>query len=80
MADAAFTAETDPHPNPIEPFVTALKNSGIVLNARMVGNPEIVKETILKLWNPGIKLLAVTFSQSAEEQKYVYNMIHNICK
>jgi hypothetical protein len=80
MADAAFTQETDPHPNPVEPFVTALTNSGIIINARMVGSPEVVKETTQKLWNPGIKLLAVTFSQSAEEQKEAYDIIHDICK
>jgi len=76
MADAAFTAETDPHPNPPEPFVEALKNSGIILNARMVGNSMVVKETTQKLWSPGMKLLAVTFSQSPEEQKEVYDIIH----
>jgi hypothetical protein len=79
MADAAFTAETDPHPNPAEPFVKALKNSGIILNARMVGNPEIVKETTEILWTEGMKLLVVTFSQSPEEQKQAYEIIHNIC-
>ncbi len=80
MADAAFTPETDPHPNPAEPFVEALKNSGIVLNARMVGSPEVVKETTRKLWNPGMKLIVVTFSQSPEEQKEAYNIVHEICK
>jgi len=79
MADAAFTAETDPHPNPSEPFVNALKSSGIVLNARMVGDPETVKETTAKLWTEGMKLLAVTFSQSPEEQKQAYDIIHHIC-
>ncbi|MCP4366654.1 MAG: hypothetical protein GY797_00860 [Deltaproteobacteria bacterium] len=79
MTDAAFTPETDPHPNPAEPFVQALKNSGIILNARMVGNPETVKETTEKLWEPGMKLIAVTFSQTAEEQKEAYDIIHNIC-
>jgi hypothetical protein len=80
MADAAFTAETDPHPNPAEPFVEALQNSGIVLNARMVGNPEVVKETTQKLWTPDMKLLVVTFSQSPEEQKEAYDIVHSICK
>jgi hypothetical protein len=80
MADAAFTAETDPHPNPPEPFVKALKNSGIILNARMVGSPEVVKETTKKLWDPGMKLLAVTFSQTAEEQEEAYDIIHSVCK
>ena len=79
MADAAFTAETDPHPNPAEPFVKALKNSGIILNARMVGDPETVKETTEKIWAEGMKLLVVTFSQSPEEQKQAYEIIHNIC-
>jgi hypothetical protein len=79
MADAAFTAETDPHPNPAESFVKALKNSGIVLNARMVGRPEVVKETTEKLWSEEMKLVAVTFSQSPEEQQQAYDVIHGIC-
>ena len=79
MSDAAFTPETDPHPNPAEPFVQALKNSGIILNARMVGDPETVKETTEKLWTDGMRLLAVTFSQSPEEQKQAYDIIHDIC-
>lgn len=80
MADAAFTAETDPHPNPAEPFVDALKNSGTILNARMVGSPEVVKETTQKLWTHGMKLIVVTFSQSPDEQKDAYDIIHEICK
>ena len=79
MADAAFTGETDPHPNPPEPFMQALRNSGIILNARMVGNPDIVKETTEKLWAEDMKLLVVTFSQSPEEQKQAYHIIHHIC-
>jgi len=79
MSDAAFTPETDPHPNPPEPFVKALKNTGIILNARMVGNPEVLRETTTKLWEPGMKLLAVTFSQSPREQKQAYDMIHEVC-
>ncbi len=80
MADAAFTAETDPHPNPSEPFVNALKNTGIILNARMVGSPEIVKEATKKLWTPDIKLIVVTFSQTPEEQKETYNIVHQNCQ
>jgi len=79
MADAAFTEETDPHPNPPEPFVKALKSSGIILNARMVGDPVTVKETTEKLWAEGMKLLVVTYSQSPEEQKQAYQSIHHIC-
>lgn len=80
MADAAFTPETDPHPNPVEPFVAALNNSGIILNARMVGDTETVKETTQKLWDPAMKLMVVTYSQSPEEQNEAYDIVHQICK
>jgi len=79
MVDAAFTAETDPSPNPCSPFVEALNGSGIILNARMVGNPEVVKETTQALWKPEMKLIAVTFSPSPEEQSKSYDIIHSIC-
>lgn len=80
MADAAFTAETDPPPNPAAPFSSALAGSEIILNARMVGDPEVVSETTKSLWQPGMNLLAVTFSQSPQEQKEAYDIIHSICK
>jgi hypothetical protein len=76
MSDAAFTPETDPHPNPAEPFREALKNSGIILNARMVGDPDTIKQTTEKLWDDDMKLIVVTFSQSPEEQKEAYDLIH----
>lgn len=79
MVDAAFTAETDPHPNPADPFRDALVNSGIVLNARMVGDPASVKETTDKLWKPGMKLIVVTFSRSPEEQNEAYDLVQKIC-
>ncbi|MCP3931947.1 MAG: hypothetical protein GY705_22970 [Bacteroidetes bacterium] len=78
-SDGAFTIETDPEPNPTEPFAHTYKNSGIVLNARMVGNIETVKETVENLWDPGMKIIAVTYSQTPEEQQELYNIIHKIC-
>lgn len=80
MVDAAFTAETDPAPNPAAPFSNTLAGTGIILNARMVGDPVIVAETIESLWQPGMRLLAVTFSPSPKEQKEVYEVIHSFCK
>lgn len=80
MVDSAFTAETDPSPNPAKPFVETLHNTGIILNARMVGTAEVVEETTRSLWKPGMKLIAVTYSQSSEEQEEVYNLIHEICR
>jgi hypothetical protein len=78
--DAAFTIETDPSPNPSGPFVSSLLNTGIVLNARMVGDASVVENTIRGLWKPGMRLLAVTYSQTPEEQAEAYRIIHDICK
>jgi len=80
MVDAAFTDETDPSPNPVSPFVDSLTNTGIILNARMVGNTSVVEQTISQLWRPGMRLLAVTYSQSSEEQEEAYRIIHEICQ
>jgi hypothetical protein len=80
MVDAAFTPETDPSPNPTCPFTDSLTDSGIILNARMVGDPEVVKETTRELWRPGMKLIAVTFSPTSKEQAESYKIIHSICR
>ena len=80
MVDAAFTSETDPSPNPATPFTVALTGTGIILNARMVGDPVLVKETVSDLWSPGMKMIAVTFSQSPIEQQQVYDNIHFTCQ
>ncbi len=79
MADAAFTAETDPSHNPVPPFVDSLINTGIILNARMVGDTSVIKKTTAELWRPGMRLLAVTYSQTVEEQAQAYRIIHEIC-
>jgi hypothetical protein len=42
--------------------------------------PEVVKNTTLELWQPGMKLIAVTFSPTPEEQRINYDIIHSICK
>jgi len=80
MVDAAFTPQTDPSPNPASPFVDSLTGTGIILNARMVGNTAVVKKTTEELWKPGMRLLAVTYSQTPEEQNEVYRIIHEICQ
>jgi len=80
MVDAAFTPETDPSPNPAEPFSKALTDTGIILNARMVGNPETLKETYSELWNNQMKIIAVTYSETPEEQQQAYDLIHRISR
>jgi hypothetical protein len=75
-ADGAFTAETDPCPNPAAPFAAALPGSGLVLNARMVGGAEVATAAAAALWRPGTRLIAVTYCPTPEEQATVYRTIH----
>jgi len=79
MVDAAFSPETDPNPNPALPFAEALANTGIVLNARIVGNLEVIEKTVRQLWRKGMKLIVVTYCPTPEEQEQAYGIIHEIC-
>jgi len=79
MVDGAFSAATDPTPNQPEPFAEAFANTGIVLNARIVGGPETVAENVRRLWKPGMKLIVVTYCQSPQEQAEAYDRIYEIC-
>ncbi|MBD3386489.1 hypothetical protein GF407_16400 [candidate division KSB1 bacterium] len=78
MVDAAFSKQTDPDPNPPQPFAEAFAGSGICLNARIVGNPETVLNKVNILRQPGIKLIITTYCQTPEEQEQIYNSIKNI--
>ncbi len=79
MIDAAFSKATDPDPNPAEIFSECFTGTGITVNARIVGDPDIIGRTVKKLWKPGMKLIVVTYCQTPEEQERAYNIIHNIC-
>jgi uroporphyrinogen-III decarboxylase len=78
--DAAFSKETDPEPNPISPFVKSFSGTGITVNARIVGDAETIIGRVKKLWNPKMKLIVVTYCQTPEEQKKVYDEIHRIAE
>lgn len=78
MVDGAFSEETDPNPNYIEPF-QSFANKGIALNARIVGDIDTVTEIVKELWQSGMKLIIVTYSQTPQEQEMVYDRIHEIC-
>lgn len=80
MADAAFSIETDPKPNPPQPFAEAFAGSGIVLNARIVGSMDVIEQTVRQLWRPGMKLIVVTYCPTPEEQARAYDLIHEICE
>ena len=79
MVDAAFSPQTDPDPNPAELFREKLSNTGIVLNARIVGESDVIEEQVKKLWSPGMKLIVVTYCKTPEEQEKAYNIVHEIC-
>jgi len=79
MVDAAFTPETDPDYNPAPPFLDELTGSEIILNARMVGDLDMIAETTGALWKDGMKLIVVSYCDSRDEQKSAYDMIHRIC-
>lgn len=79
MVDAAFSEATDPSPNDPSRFAQAFAGTGVVVNARIVGDAEVVVETVRKLWAPGMKLVVVTYCRDPREQTRVYDRVHEIC-
>ena len=79
MADGAFSPQTDP--GAIEKLESyhAFANTGIVLNARIVGDLDTITERVKRLWIPGMKLIVVTYCPTPEEQAEAYDSIHEIC-
>lgn len=79
MVDGAFSEETDPDPNKIEPFVREFSNTGIIVNARIVGDIDTITDKVKRLWSPGMKLIIVTYCPDSVKQAEAYNLIHRIC-
>lgn len=79
-ADGAFTIETDPDPNDPAVFGEAFAGSGIVLNARAVGNVDNSFRAFEKLWKPNQKLICVTYCKTPEEQRILYDRLHEMEK
>jgi hypothetical protein len=75
MADGAFTVQTDPSPNPPDEFRKQFSDSGICLNARMVGDPDSVFDSFQKLYDPAMKLILVTYCRTPEEQTWLYERV-----
>lgn len=79
MADGAFSPQTDPGAiDDLETF-QRFANTGKVLNARIVGDVNIINDQVLRLWTNGMKLVIVTYCETPEEQEKAYDIIHNIC-
>jgi hypothetical protein len=79
MADGAFSPETDP--GAITDLETYHKfaNTGVVLNARIVGDLSVIEQQVKRLWVPGMKLVVVTYCSTPQEQEQAYDLIHQIC-
>lgn len=78
MVDAAFGPETDPSPNTPEVFRDAFVNTGVILHARIVGEPDQVIAIAKHLWSPGMKLIVVTYVQDPVAQRELYQELHRL--
>ena len=80
MADGAFSPQTDPGATPDLEAFHRFAGTGIVLNARIVGDTETIREQVSRLWVPGMKLVVVTYCETPAEQETAYHLIHEICQ
>lgn len=78
--DGAFSSETDPSPNNPSEFADEFAGTGIVVNARAVGNPDDAFAALSRLWRPNQKLIAVTYCQTPEEQADLYSRLHRMVR
>ena len=80
MADGAFSPQTDPGAtNNLEAY-HQFAHTGVVLNARMVGDAETIREQVSRLWVPGMKLVVATYCETPAEQEKAYQLIHEFCQ
>ena len=80
MADGAFSPQTDPGANTNLEAFNHFANTGVVLNTRIVGDLETIREQLNRLWVPGMKMVVVTYCETPEEQEEAYHLIHEICR
>jgi len=79
MADGAFSPETDPGATDNLEAFHQFAGTGVVLNARIVGNLKTIEKQVRRLWCPGMKLVVVTYCQNPDEQSKAYDLIHQFC-
>ncbi len=80
MADGAFSPLTDPGATTTPEAYRCFAGTGVVLNARMVGSADTIREQVSRLWTPGLKLVVVTYCETPAEQEKAYNLIHEVCQ
>lgn len=79
-ADGAFSPQTDPgaidNPEAFHQFA----HTGTILNARIVGDLDTIRNQVTRLWVPGMKLVVVTYCETPDEQEAAYDSIKEICR
>ena len=68
----------NPSPNDPGVFGEAFAHSGIILNARAVGDEENSFRAFEQLWRPGQRLICVTYCKTPEEQERLYRRLHEL--
>ena len=80
MVDCAFGGYTDPMPNTPESISDIFNNTGIIVNARIVGDAEVVLKYSKRLWKDGMKMVVVTYCDTPQQQQEAYHKIHNLAR
>lgn len=80
MADGAFSPQTDPGANTNLEAFNAFAHTGKILNARIVGDLDTIREQLQRLWVPGMKMVVVTYCETPKEQEEAYHLIHTLCQ
>jgi hypothetical protein len=71
--------ESDPAHNKCEEFRDTFAGTGVIVQARMVGEAGEVLSRVKRLWAPGMKLIVGTHVQDPQEQHRLYHEIHQLC-
>ncbi|MBI5303219.1 MAG: hypothetical protein HY868_13885 [Chloroflexi bacterium] len=79
MVDGAFSPQTDPGYNDGRVFRDGFVNSGVIVHARMVGDPDDVLARVKEMWAPGLKLIIVTYVDDPLAQRQLYHELHALC-
>ncbi len=79
MVDAAFSPRTDPRPNRPEAFRDAFAGTGVIVQARLVAEPDEVLALARRLWAPNLKLIVVTYEPDPDAQRRLYADLHALC-
>ena len=76
MLECALNLQNDPTPNSPEQVREAVKNSDIIVNARVGDNMNEVMEILEKLFDPGMRL-SIQIGYSEEDAESNYKMVRD---